>query len=160
MVGTTDVLVVRPHHGIGPMTLGVSDEGMRRALAALPGCPEPDPSSPGWADFESGMSVEYELEGDPSVVRAIEVWRPVDAPDVVLEGVSLFSGSAREVLSRIAGLGFVSTERGYLWVSDRLDVGLTIEDGRVAAVLVGVPGYYAPSPPRERGPMSPERAVG
>jgi hypothetical protein len=142
MSGEAMEWLIAPHHGVGPLTIGVSAEDLRAVLASLPGNTGPLATRPESAQLQSGLSIFYEVDGD-GCVESIEVWHPTTVGQrVVLDGVDLFGLRGGDLAMRLPQRDIHVLPGGGTALVRDADVGITLEDGVVVAVLVGVVGYY------------------
>lgn len=130
--------------GVGAARLGMGRQaavGVLRALADGPtevGVQQPRQAA---LAFESGGAVQAWFD-DSDRLEAVEVWGDAQVP-VVLDGVAVTGLPVEDAL--VVSPGFVPMRAGddESWVDQDRDVALTVFDGLVVAVCVGVPGYYA-----------------
>lgn len=148
-------LIIDPPHAVGPIAIGMSFDDAVQVLRSIDGyvVSEPTPrQSPGFAHYDSGLSIELGPDGSGRV-KAIEVYRPGPEVDVLYRDIPLFSLPAVEVVRRLAELvRVVEEDDGLSYVAPDLllSLGRNIipedehdEDGRYFdSVLVAAPGYY------------------
>lgn len=149
-------LILDPPHGVGPIRIGMPFEEAVQVLHAIDGfIPQSDTGgyrSPGFAHFESGMSISLAPD-NCGAVKAAEVYRPDGDVRVLYGDIDLFNRPAAEVIRLLAATAEVRVEDEGLWVvapdlllslsRDTLPDDDEDEDGRYfGAVLIAAPGYY------------------
>lgn len=149
-------LILDPPRTVGPLAIGMSLGEAEQALRDIPGFVPPLPGerrAPGFAHYESEMSIAVGTDPRGTVVRSIEVHRPTVGADVRWGDISLFAVEATEVihqLGRITALEFEDGGRHVvapglllsLW-RGTLPEGPEDQDGRYfESILVAAPGYY------------------
>ena len=137
---------VRPLSSVGPVNLGSDEATALRLLEAEPGWRATQRSAPPArrhsVKYQSGLFVQIELD-DSEAVEAIEVWYPHHGgPQLTLHHLPLFGLTAKEARAQLPREGSPIVEDGNGFIMRGYELGLTVEDGRIAAVLIGVRGYY------------------
>ncbi|MGW6935384.1 hypothetical protein ACWGE0_35355 [Lentzea sp. NPDC054927] len=149
-------LILDPPHSGGSVRIGMPFDEAIQVVQAIEGfqlqAPAGGYTSPGFAHFDSGMSISLGPDRN-GAVKAVEVYRPDRDVDVTYRDIDVFSRPADEVIRLLAEIADVRVEDdGLLVVAPDLLLSLSRdmlpededdEDGRYfGAVLVAAPGYY------------------
>ena len=137
---------------VGPLRIGMSMAEAERLLYEIEGAVAAKPGArrnPGFADFESGMSIQIAPDGVGGL-RSVEIYRPLKDVRVLCRGISVFETPADELIRVLSAEVRLEIEDGGLAViaPDLLlafgrDVLSNEADGRYFDwMLVAKPGYY------------------
>lgn len=143
-------LIADPPRGVGGLLIGMPVEAAVARLRGMPGYV--DGGGPGFAHFESDLSIAIEGDRD-GAVTSIEAYRPGPDVTVTCEGVDIFAMPAEEVIRQLsARVRLEITGQGRHVVAPDLLLALwratlpdspADEDGRYfGSVLIARPGYY------------------
>lgn len=148
-------LIIDPPRAVGAVAIGMPFEDAVRLVHGFEGFVSQAPTggyvSPGFAHFESGMSIS--LGADRSgVVECIEVYRPGQGVSVLFRKIDVFQDAEQvirllanevEVVVEDDGLRVLAPQLLLALSRDVLPSGGFDETGRYFdSVLVAAPGYY------------------
>jgi hypothetical protein len=142
---------VKPLIGVAPITLGMSREASRQAMAQPFRTFQKVEGGGDWVDayFENSFQVFFSRQ---NTVEFIELSSHAEA-SVTLMGLDVFSTDAESLLSALAQAStLLSDDNGYSYVDPALSLGLwrpvlpdaDDDSGRLfSTVGIGIHGYYA-----------------
>lgn len=149
-------LVIDPPQAVGSIRIGMPFEEALQLVRGIEGFRPQAPTggymSPGFAHFDSGMSISIGADRG-GAVEAIEVYRPGQGVNVLFRNIEIFAEEADEVIRLLAGeVEVVVEDNGLRVVAPQLLLALARdvlpgagddESGRYfESALIATPGYY------------------
>ena len=139
-------LAIRPHDGVGPISLGVSRKEVATVLDASPAVfRNPDDPNRTYDLFSTFETCVY-YKGDPEVVELVSIARS-GGVSFTLQEVDIFSGTVNEVIKSLGQANsVVELDGGCTYVLVNVDVALHrlySEQKRFQRFDIGERGYFS-----------------